>query len=340
MKKIAFVAYFFFEEDGVASLRARVLSDELKKRGHDLDIITKKSFGEKAQNSKLLWSLQVFRHLMRKDYDKLFVTCGPFWHLRFILSACLIRKKKFIVDIRDPWSANLKEGFGGNQPRASEKVIKRAEFWEKIMYKYSEHIWAVTEGMKESHKEVVGSTDKFTVVYNGHDIDVDRYADVSTEKNDVLTYVCLGKFVEYGHERAERALKKLRDVNQQAGHDYIIEFIGTNEELTSPIIKNLGMEKHVRFIPRMPYQEAIMRASKADIGLGMMRNEEIEHGTKTFDYIGLGLPIFDCFTKGSLFHQFFEPYLTLTKTVEIPLETRRKFSRRNIFKSVIDVFEE
>ncbi|MHA7139604.1 hypothetical protein ACRTEV_20445 [Rossellomorea arthrocnemi] len=333
MKKIAYVAYYFFDEDGVASLRSRVLTDMLENRGNHLDIITKKTFGEKALKSKILWGLKAFKYLMTADYDKLFVSCGPFWHLRFIILACILRKKKFMVDIRDPWSANLKRGFGGTKPKASKFVIKRAEFWERLIYKYSEGIWTVTDGMKESHKEVVGDTDKFTVVINGHDINVEEVAETQNQLSvsPVTTYVCMGKFVEYGVEKAEKALKKLKDVNNQAGKQFLLEFIGCNEEKIRPIISKLNMEDHVRFIPRMPYHEAIARASKADIGFCIIRDEDIEHGTKTFDYIGLGLPIFDCFKQGSHFHQFFEPYLTLTERKEISIETRKKFYRRNIF---------
>lgn len=341
MNKLAYVAYYFYDEDGVASLRSRVLTEMLEDRGNQLDIITKKSFGEKALKSKIFWGLKAFKYLMTADYDKLFVSCGPFWHLRFIVLACILRKKKFIVDIRDPWSANLKRGFGGTKPKASKFVIKRAEFWERLIYKHSEEIWTVTEGMKESHKEVVGDTEKFTVVINGHDINVKKVALKQTQQpaNDVTTYVCMGKFVEYGEEKAERALKKLKDVNDRKGQPYLLEFIGCNEEKIRPIISKLDMENHVQFIPRMPYHEAISRASQADIGFCIIRDEDIEHGTKTFDYLGLGLPIFDCFTQGSHFHQFFEPYLTLTERKEIPIETREKFYRRNIFKPYLKEIE-
>ncbi|BCB05762.1 hypothetical protein [Bacillus sp. KH172YL63] len=341
MTKIAYVAYYFFDEDGVASLRSRVLTEMLEDRGNDLEVITKKTFGEKALKSKILWGFQVFKHLMTADYDKLFVSCGPFWHLRFILLACILRKKKFIVDIRDPWSANLKRGFGGTKAKASNLVIKRAEFWERLMYKYSEQIWTVTEGMKESHKEVVGNTEKFTIVINGHDINVEEIAQYQKElpDNDVTTYVCMGKFVEYGEEKAERALKKLRDVNIQEDKKFVLEFIGCNEEKIRPIISRLDMEEYVRFIPRMPYHEAITRASKADIGFCIIRDEDIEHGTKTFDYLGLGLPIFDCFKEGSHFQKFFEPYLTLTEKKRIPIETRQRFYRRNIFKPYLNEIE-
>lgn len=339
MKKLVYVAYYFFEEDGVAALRSRVLTDELEKRGNEIDIITKKSFGPAAQKSKLKWGLAVFKYLMKADFDKLFVSCGPFWHLRFILSAVLARKKKFIVDIRDPWSANLKGGFGGTKKRASWRVIKEAEFWERIMYKYSENIWTVSEGMKESHREAIGETDKFTVVINGHDIDADQFANADKGPDDVLTYVCMGKFVEYGAEKAEDALRKLRDVNEAAEKDYRLEFIGAKAEKIKPIVEKLQMAQNVRFIPRLPYQDAIKRASEADIGFCIIRDESLEHGTKTFDYIGLGLPIFDCFQKGSHFHQFFEPYLTLTEKKEIPLETRKKFYRRTIFKPFLREIE-
>lgn len=338
MTKFAFVAYYFFDEDGVASLRSRVLSDVLAQRGNNLDIITKKSFGPTAQKSKLKWSIQLFFHLLKSDYDKLYVSCGPFWHLRVILFACFIKRKKFVVDFRDPWSVNLKNGFGGSKPIASEKIVKKAEFWEKLIYKYCESFWTVTLGMADAYEGVFGDRKKINVVINGHDIKVEN-ENIIKDSSQKLTYVCMGKFIEYGAEKAEHALEKLRNTCFTQKIDFNLEFIGSNKEKIEPIVKKLKMENHVVFIPRMPYHEAIKRAKRADIGFCILRDESLEHGTKTFDYIGMGLPIFDCFEEGSMFHNFFKPYLTLTDKIQIPKDIRKKYYRRNIFKEHVSQLE-
>jgi glycosyltransferase involved in cell wall biosynthesis len=341
MSKTAFVAYFFYNEDGVASLRSRVLSEVLEERGNELDIITKKTFGKKAQKNKLLWGMRVFTYLMRADYDSLYISCGPFWHLRFVILACLLRKKKFIVDFRDPWSVNLRSGYGGSKPIAKDSVVKRAEFWEKIIYKHCERMWTVTEGMKDSYKPLLGDGDKITVVINGHNIEIDELPkeQLSSEHN-ATKYVCMGKFAEYGMNKAEHALKTLKDTYENSDQQYILEFIGSNEELIKPMVEKLEMTENVRFIPRLPYKEAIERAANADIGFCILRDETIEHGTKTFDYIGLGLPIFDCFQKDSHFHSFFAPYLTVTEKRQIPMNIREKFYRKNIFKQYVHEIEQ
>ncbi|XQY91540.1 hypothetical protein ACNRWW_18925 [Metabacillus sp. HB246100] len=339
MTKFAFVAYYFYDEDGVASLRSRVLSEVLEQRGNKLDIITRKSFGSNTLNSKLKWSIKLFAHLMKADYDKLYVSCGPFWHLRVILLACLLRRKKFIVDFRDPWSVNLKNGFGGSKPKASDNIIKKAEFWEKLVYKYCESFWTVTSGMADAYEEVFGDQKKINVVINGHNITSVDDSKESNHNSDKLTFICMGKFIEYGEEKAVHALRKLNETCKAGKKSYKLEFIGAKRDSIEPIIVRLGMEKNVVFIPRLPYQEAVKRAKSADIGFCILRDENLEHGTKTFDYIGMGLPIFDCFEKGSMFHEFFKPYLTLTERKNIPSEVRETYYRKNIFKRHVEQLE-
>lgn len=339
MTKIAFVAYYFYDEDGVASLRSRVLSDVLLERNNQLDIITKKSFGPKALNNKLVWGTRLFLHLMKADFDKLYVSCGPFWHLRFILMACLLRRKKFIVDFRDPWSVNLKNGFGGSKPIASESIVKKAEYWERLIYKHCEAFWTVTSGMGDAYEKVFNNNEKINIVINGHNIPIEDETLKPRDGSDKLTYICMGKFIEYGEEKAKRALTKLRDTCKSNNQDYQLEFIGANQEKIEPLVKQLQMENNVVFIPRMPYNEAVQRAKQADIGFCILRDESLEHGTKTFDYIGMGLPIFDCFEEGSMFHNFFLPYLTLTEKKDIPKDIREKFYRRNIFKQHVSQLE-
>lgn len=340
MSKIAFVAYYFYDEDGVASLRSRALSQLLEERGNKLDIVTKRSFGQKALHSKLLWNYRLFSYLIKNDFDKLYVSSGPFWHLPVILAACLLRKKRFIVDFRDPWSPNLRSGFGGSKPVAPEKIIKKAVVWEKLIYKYCQQFWTVTDGMRDAYKQVFNEDTKITVVINGHNIDIEKIdKNKSGKVNEKLTYVCLGKFAEYGKKRAELALAKLKSENEAINQDYVLEFIGSNEDIMRPIVNRLGMEHNVEFIPRMPYDEAIQRAASADIGISLLRDDNLEHGTKIFDYIGLGLPTFDSFQEGSHFQKFFAPYLTTTEKKIIPLDVRQRFHRKNIFQSYVEQIE-
>lgn len=333
LTKIAFIAYYFSEQYGVGASRSRYLAEELEKRENQIHYYTKETFGDRASDSKLLWMLVLFIHLMFKNYDRLYVSCGPFWHLRIVLLVCVLRRKKLIVDFRDPWSINLKTGFGNSKPKASLKIVEKAERMEKWIYKYCKYFWVCTPGMKNAYSQLFGNDHKIRVVLNGHGLTREQME----LKNghlypDFLSFVCLGKFVEYGQKKAEQALSSIRRICLENHIDYNICFVGSNPERINVVARKVGVQNHVKVIGKVQYEKAVEIAADKDIGICIVRDEEIEFGTKIFDYIGLGLPVFDCFEPDSNFREFFSPFLTQGPGKVISFNERERFKRSNMFK--------
>lgn len=339
VKKIAFISFHFQENEGVGALRSRHLANLLEKRGNTLLYFTRKSFGERAGRNRILWLLHLFFSLIKCDFDKIYVTCGPFWHLLVLVFVAKIRRKKMIVDFRDPLSINL---FRGNTQFNGKKFnIWKSKFIEKTAYRNCEHFWVCTPGMKEYYEVLFQDATKISVVLNGYSFDEREFfeTEMVPERTNELSFVCLGKFAEYGDEKSEKALRFIEKACKREGKQFKIYFVGTKKDSTEKVVKRVGLANQVEFVPRRPYEESIQFASKADIGICIIRDEDLDFGTKVFDYIGLGLPIFNCFQKGSNFSTFFQRYLTCTDKKVISLQDRQCFKRDVVFSRFLSEIE-
>lgn len=329
-----FISYYFKKTDGVASLRPRALYELLKERGNELILISKYSL--KSKNT-FFWSINLFVKLLFGKYDKIYVTCGPYTHLPLIIIASLLRKKKIIVDFRDPWSLNIKTNYGkGTRKRFSVKLYISEQI-EKLAYKSCDRFWVCTPGMYKEYSTLFDDDTKLEMVLNGHTIC--NIANTNTPKNKKKKFVCIGKFAEYNYQKADFCLKKIKSI----GIDNIeLYLIGSNVDINKKLIQENNLINNTYFIKRMPYEDAISFASQCDFGICILRNEELEFGTKVFDYIGLGLPIFDSFDHSSSFYRFFQEYVTdaQSNNILISEDQKMQFSRKAIFLKYVHWLEE
>lgn len=340
--RIAFIAYLFKESDGVGSARSRSLAKYLKERGYALSIITKYAYEPIFSRSVVLWGLYCLLLLIFNKYDKVYVSCSPFRHLIFIWLGCRLKKNKMIIDFRDPWSINIKTGYGKYDNRVNPFKLHIAQYIEKVLYKHCEYFLVCTPAVKSIYSQLFKDDSKIKLMMNGHDLDCScLVAEKTGDSNKDLRLVCLGKFSEYGQDKAAAILNELsRYIRRNKDINLIIEFIGTEIEPNSKLVRQFGLEEKTIFHPRMSYENAIKIAAGADIGICVIRDETIDFGTKIFDYIGLGLPVLDCFSEESQFRNYFFAYMTrlCEKRKKLTADERKKYKRENIFKQCEYVF--
>ena len=96
LKNILFISYFFESNDGVGALRSRSLVRFLEKRGFDVDIVKRSTFGSNGEKNFYLWIILSAFKVMFAKQKNVYVSCRPFNHLLFISLACFIRKKSLL----------------------------------------------------------------------------------------------------------------------------------------------------------------------------------------------------------------------------------------------------
>ncbi len=338
MKKIAFIAYYFSEEEGVGSARSRSLAKTLEKEKNlDLTYYNKTTW----KTNNIIWTLLCFFSLLKNKYDMIYISCGPFFHLFFVTFVSKIKKNKLIVDLRDPWSINIKTGYGNPLKKVNMLKLFLSQFIEKFTYNNCFQFWVCTPGMKEEYKKLFKGAHKIRIVLNGFDVsreELEGYNNkLKLKDSEYITLVCLGKFAEYNEEKAEKILNKINEIN---GIKTIkLVFIGSNKEKNIDLIKKYKLEYQTIFYPKMPYELALRIACKGHIGICLVRNEKFEFGTKVYDYIGLELPILDCFDEESNFKKQFNEYLVdNVESFSCSFNNKDRFRRKNIFKDVLKYF--
>lgn len=338
---IAFIAYYFAETDGVGSLRSRCLARILEQRDNNLYYFTKNSFGKLAAKFSWVWNIILFYHLLRVNVGKVYVSCGPFGHLLFILLACHLSRKHFICDFRDPWSFNIRRGYGNPSAKINSVKIVIAEWIEKLIYKLCYRFWVCTPGMYQLYAELFKDDTKLDMIPNGYDFDPEIIGNFEASKNlapnpDKLHLVCLGKFAEENPITAKKALTQLKEFYRKNGSDSLaIDFIGTPVSPTGELLREVKLEKISTFHPKMSYLEAIKIAAKANMGLCVIRDEKFDLGTKAFDYIGLGLPIYNCFQNDSNFSQFFSNFLSRDRSKRLNPDLIKNYRRSRLFEKYL-----
>ncbi|OQP04628.1 hypothetical protein B1690_15245 [Geobacillus sp. 46C-IIa] len=338
MKDVLFIAYFFSESDGVGALRSRSMVRFLKEKGVSVEVMARDSFRGIGKKNFYVWTILCIFKLLFSKQKNVYISCGPFNHLLPLSLACFIRKKKLIVDFRDPWSINIKTGYGKSGAKISKFKLFVSSWIEQLVYKICRHFIVCTKGMKSYYQKLFGNDTKIRLIMNGYDFDigeVDKYKDSHIKNNGVLKFVCLGKFAEYDEQKAHEAISKIKDIKNE-GYSVHIYFVGTNKEPTLSILKQYKLDDCSTFYPRMPYKEALKIAINCNIGMLIVRNEEIEYGTKVFDYIGLGLPVLDIFDHSNNFYKEFKNILNLSQSFsEIPKDIRSLYSRDRNFAAIL-----
>ncbi|WP_336012435.1 hypothetical protein [Acinetobacter calcoaceticus] len=300
VKKVLMIAYFFSENDGVGSLRSRSLYHFLKEKDIECEVLTKES-------TKAFFYLKLFYLILFKGYDRVYLSCGPFPPLLITSILSFISRKKLVVDFRDAWSLNILTQYGKN----IENPYKSIKYYysimvEKISYCFCYKFVVCTKGMYLQYSKLFNNEKKLLLVENGFNFEPENIVRNDFKKNSVLNFICIGKFIEYDEKKARMILFSIKKLLQIKAS---FTFIGSSPELNLPIIREYFINEDVIFIDRLPYNEVVIETKKHDVGLLIIRDENIDYGTKVFDYIGLGMPFFSVLDQNKIFFKEFNSYL-------------------------------
>lgn len=337
-KDILMITYFFSENDGVGSIRSRTLNDFLNSQNITTRIIDKDSFGERAKKNILLWSLVLFFRVLFSKEKKIYMSCGPFHPLLFVSLASFIRNKKLIIDFRDAWSLNIKSGYGAGGDTNKIKLFF-SETIERISYKSCAHFIVCTLGMEEEYGNLFKDKSKIVTMTNGYDFEpVNNKKDINFKKTNV---VCLGKFAEYNFDKAVKTLREVINISQDK-ETIKLHFIGSEKNINSLALEKVGLREYARFYKRMNYEKAMEIASKCNFGMLIIRDEDLDYGTKIFDYIGLKLYIIGYFNPEKNFMINFRDFIYQDKMIlnkEKNERSRLMYKRDNVYKQYINIFK-
>ena len=327
---ILFITYSIKENVGVGSARSRMLYDILKNRNHNIKLLSDATYRMSY----------IFENILLKKYDKIYFSGPPFSkHLIILLISVILKKSKFIVDFRDPWSLHLKNGYGIKKRNEFKFLIAR--FIEKNIYKKCNYFVVCTEGMYNEYKKIFKSSDKIKIIHNGHDLSlaaINKFDLKNKKYGQNIDIICCGKFASYNIDKAKSFIEILGHSN----HQFKLRFIGT-DNITKNLFQVISYKNiNVEFKEQESYQYCINSIKKSDVGILLLRNEEFEYGTKIFDYIAVGTPIFDLFDHNKNFYFNFKKFIfdDFNNIPTLKPDFNMIYSRQNQILKLVDLIEE
>lgn len=295
---VLLLAYFFSEKDGVGSLRSRTLYNFLNTKNVHCDVLSRDNFS-------FTW-FEILKVIMRSRHDIIYLSCGPFNSLIFVSIFSLFFKKKLVVDFRDAWSLNIATNYGKNNIKKLINIkLIISQLIEKFSYKVCYRFFVCTQGMYDEYTSLFGESNKILILENGYDFEPKLNVNNKQKKTSQVKFVCIGKFVEYDKEKAVSILNEIK--NNKIIPDFT--FYGSDEAMNRPVIYDVIGECNLSFIKRIPYDEVVKNLSNFDVGLLIIRDENIDYGTKIFDYIGAGIPFYSYLDKNMNFYNQFNRYI-------------------------------
>jgi glycosyltransferase involved in cell wall biosynthesis len=235
--------------------------------------------------------------VLTEKYDLIYATSTPLTVGVLPLLAKLLRRKKYIFEVRDLWP-EVPEALGIIK---NKFLLKLLYGFEKLIYRFSECCIGLSPGMVEGIKSVVP---KKTVYLLPNACDNVFFSDV-VSKSVKLSNVLVKKSGEFwlgftGAHGTANGLDAVLDVAKiirEKGYNNIkFIFVGDGNK-KSDLVTRAAKEKLTNcvFSGSMPKPDLKSIYSQLDVGLMiLMNNETFQEGSspnKFFDYIACGLPV-------------------------------------------------
>jgi hypothetical protein len=286
---------------------------------------------EKEQPCSLKEKIDFIKFLLTMKIKNVFISMPQFrnWWL------FLLPRLSIILDIRDGWSIAMKTGYGGNVKPSYIKawVVSKVE---RFAIRTASLAITCTPSLQRYLSHVASKN--VLLILNSYS-DVDQRVVQSLKKQmflkkeanpNSIVAVCVGQFSEYGRDKAEKLLKKLSHNYQE--RNVILKLIGAGEDENHWIHEFIVNESLLNLsyvqLPRMGRKKMYREILDSDIGVTIIRDPDYDFGTKVFDYILCGKPIFNYFENENNFVDFF---FKKTKKYRIRITTRKSLLRENKF---------
>ena len=169
------------------------------------------------------------------------------------------------------------------------KNCKKIVDASKLVYEKANAITGVSRKTLDNIQERVDIKGKDFVVYNG--VDVDAFVPTSQE-NQTLKIISIGNLIPLkGHDYTLRALRKFVDTGYTnvectiIGRGYLMDDLKV-------LTKELDIEKYVRFLGYIPYEEVAKELAESDIFVLPSYYEAL--GCVYLEAMSCGLPTIGC----------------------------------------------
>lgn len=298
MESIGYITPDFKPTSNAASVRASDFIDGLKEKYNvtvftaipNNDYVTISNISKLPSNKdknivrlikEIIFGIEYFlRILFSKKRDVYILTSPQFFIAIFAFFAVKIKNpKKIILDIRDIYP----EVFFQHEIMKRDSIIGKVLIKiERYMYKNSNYIITVTEGLK---KQIEPFNKNVKVVRNGYD---EKLFTMNTEKYDNFTLVFHGTMGKFQN------IELLSEVIQYCDYNHSnLRFLVIGNGSKDYLIKNLQC-KNLQYIENVEYSKIPNLISKAHLGLSFRTNDKISiesFPVKIFEYIGVGIPV-------------------------------------------------
>ncbi len=335
--RILYLTQYFPPEIGATQTRAFEMARHLTELGHQVTILTEvpnhplgviqppfkgKLFKRSREHDIDVIRLWVYTHpkktfltrmLFYLSYMVSAIIAGLFLHRRDVVYASspplfvaaagsilsLIRRKVFIVEIRDLWP----ESAVVLGELSNKRFIRWAEALEKRIYKHARKIVVVTRGIYQSCRDNGIPEEKLALIPNGANIDLYRpgqrdphfLQQLGIDKEAfVVIYTGLMGLIHGLDFVFDSALA----LQNQGMSDIVFLFIGdgVHKERLIKLSAHYGLT-NTRFIEAQPEEKLPLFIRCANVGLVTTKNIPLCRGTlpvKMFSYMACARPVCLC----------------------------------------------
>lgn len=228
--------------------------------------------------------------IKQQQIDIIYTTGGPWTSLLIGGILKKMTRTPVVMDFRDPWVAN--------PSRASDsQLLQRVEpFLEKHVIAIADHIIANTEELRQDFLRRYSflSKNRITTIPNGFE----EYIPSQQNLNFQLTLVHAGMLY---FSRNPRYLLQAMINGVEKHHfpaDQLQLFLlgGFDVSLNDPELHSLlshpCLQRIVKILPRVPYQEAIEYQKRSDVLLLLQPDFPLQIPRKLYEYIAFQKPLF------------------------------------------------
>lgn len=249
----------------------------------------------------VLWTPSAVRagkQAVRKNQiDAVLATAPPFTSHLVAYIVAKSAKLPLILDTRDDWIGNVYYETGNYFRRRIER------FMESRIVRYASHVVCATPESVELYRKKYPALDptKFSHISNGFDPEL--FADATPKQaRDTICFVHTGSLPpKRSPEFFVRAVRRVIDSDPELANIIRVRFVGYAPLEHENLVKELGLEAQISFVPNMPQEDvANMLSEEADVCLIFQRN--VDGGQtaipgKIYEYIAVRKPIL-CMTDG------------------------------------------
>jgi glycosyltransferase involved in cell wall biosynthesis len=303
--RILYFSYYFYPFKNAGAIRAKYFVDSLisdsqfevkimtneprslKNKEYDLCPIKSINITNHMSNALRLRLEFIFgiksllKILLLPKCDLIIISSPPFFASLFAFMAAKLKGIKILMDIRDLYPEVI---FKTNAISESSYSAKLLLYLEKYIYKNSNYLITVTEGLLNSIVNKAPYKKKIKLIRNGYGDIFQPYND----KYDEFTLVMHGNFGKF-----QNIQLLLELVNKIEKIDNDIKFLIIGDGPKVSLIKKVSYS-NLTYIQSVDYSKVPAIVGKAHVGLSLRTNDSISttaFPVKVYEYIGLELPV-------------------------------------------------